>query len=402
VTAPRFTNVLSEVFLEACDQAGFPRSPDTNGRQHEGFGVVDQSIHRGRRMSAARAYLHPHAARQNLIVRTGCLATRLVFEGRRSAAVQYRQAGRAFEARAEREVIVSAGAIDSPRLLMLSGIGDAEELRRLGIEVRAHLPAVGAHLQDHLDLQIQQVCREPVTTTPALRLHRKTLIGLRWLLFKDGLGATNHFEAGGNIKTDPSLAQPDNAVWFVPLLVNYDGSPVGHAHGYQVTVMQLQPRCRGRIRLRSTDPRDPPLIATRFLEDPCDLTELREGARCARGILHERAFDRYRGAELLPGDSVRSDAELDDYIRRTVKSTRHPSCTCRMGTDEKTSVVDAAGSVHGVEGLRIVDASVMPSIPRAPINAATIMVAEKLAAAIGDEPPLAPLAAEAEAALAAS
>ena len=399
VTAPDYSNPLCEVFLQACEQAGYARNPDTNGRNQEGFGRLDQTIHQGRRMSTARAYLRPAAERPNLTVQTDCTATVLQFEGTRAVGIEYRQGGVKKTARADVEVVVSTGAINTPRLLMASGIGCADQLRTHGIEVRVDLPLVGENMTDHLDVQLQQACTQPVSTTPALKLRNKALIGLRWLLFRDGPGATNHFESGGFFRARPGLDQPDIASWFIPLLVNYDGTPVGADHGFQLTAMQLQPKSRGRVRLRSANPTDPPIIESNHLDDPRDVMELREGVKRLREIVAQPAFDAYRGAEIAPGKSTTSDADIERYIRDTAKSTRHPSCTCRMGINAETSVVDNEGRVHGVGGLRVVDASVMPSIPSGAINAPTIMLAEKLADRIAGQTPLEPLHEEATHAL---
>ena len=395
VTAPEFSNPLCEVFLQACDQAGYSRSEDTNGLQQEGFGVLDQTIHKGQRMSTARAYLQPIASRDNLEVQTGCVAHRVLFEGHRAIGIEYSLGRGLRRAFVDEELIVCSGALNSPQLLMLSGVGDEKDLRKHGIDVLTNLPTVGKNMQDHLDIQLQQVCTQPVTITPALKLHRKAMIGLQWLLKKDGLGVTNHFEAGGYIRTHDGLSQPNLAAWFIPLLVNYDGSPVGEDHGYQLTFMQLQPKSRGRVSLRSSNPKDPPVITPHFLEEAADLTVLREGVKRGREIFSQSAFEPYRGPELAPGEHTQTDDEIDYYVRQTAKSTRHPSCTCRMGIDEQTSVVDADGRVHGLERLRVVDASVMPHIASAALNAPTIMLAEKLADRIAGNPPLEPLWAEA-------
>ena len=295
-----------------------------------------------------------------------------------------------------------AGALNSPKLLLLSGIGDEAELARHGIEVLRHLPAVGKHMQDHLDIYIQHVASKPVTTTPALKPYRKALIGLRWLLTRRGEAATNHFEALSYIRTQASLPQPNLMSWFCPLIVNADGSPTEHEHGYMLMVMQLRPKSRGTVSLVSKDPRDPPKIASHYFEAPQDLEELREGVRRGREILAQPAFDPFRGKEVSPGDEVKSDQQIDDFVRSNATSTRHPSCTCRMGIDEETSVVDGEGRVHGIERLRVIDASVMPNIASAALNATTIMLAEKLADRVIGNPPLEPLMTEAAAARSAS
>ena len=399
VTAPGVTHPLNAAFLEACDQSGYGRSEDLNGARCEGFGVMDMSVHRGLRMSASRAYLRSAADRPNLEVRTGCYTTRLLFEGRRAVGVEFRRRGRTQRVRAEREVVLSAGSIGSPRLLMLSGVGDADALRRIGVDVVAHRPGVGENLQDHLDTGVKTTCVQPISDTPCLRLHRKALIGLRWLLFRTGPGATNHFEVGGYVRSRPQLAQPDFAIWFIPLLVHSDGSRLAHPHGYQATVVLLRPKSRGYVRLRSKDPQVPPEIFCNYLGEPDDLVQLRKGLRIVRDIFAKPAFDEFRGEEIDPGAHRTSDNALDDFIRETAKSTHHLSCTCPMGIGED-AVVDGEGRVHEVEALRVVDASVMPSIASAPLNATTIMLAEKLSDCIAGAPALTPMSAEAGRALA--
>lgn len=398
VTAPGVTHPLNAAFLEACDQSGYGRSEDLNGARCEGFGVMDMSVHRGLRMSASRAYLGPAAGRPNLEVRTGCYTTRLLFEGRRAVGVEFLRGERTRRVRAEREVVLSAGSIGSPRLLMLSGVGDADALRRIGVDVVANRPGVGENLQDHLDTGVKTTCVQPISDTPCLRLHRKALIGLRWLLFRTGPGATNHFEVGGYVRSRRELAQPDFAIWFIPLLVHSDGSRLTHPHGYQATVVLLRPKSRGHVRLRSKDPQVPPEIFCNYLGEPDDLVQLREGLRIVREIFAKPAFDAFRGEEIDPGARRTSDDALDDFIRETAKSTHHLSCTCPMGIDED-AVVDGEGRVHEVEALRVVDASVMPSIASAPLNATTIMLAEKLSDSIAGVPALPPMRAEAEHAL---
>ena len=398
VTAPGVTHPLNAAFLEACGQSGYGRSEDLNGARCEGFGVMDMSVHRGLRMSASRAYLRSAADRPNLEVRTGCYTTRLLFEGRRAVGVEFLRRGRTQRVRAEREVILSAGSIGSPRLLMLSGVGNADALRRIGVDVVAHRPGVGENLQDHLDTGVKMTCVQPISDTPCLRLHRKALIGLRWLFFRTGPGATNHFEVGGYVRSRPELAQPDFAIWFIPLLVHSDGSRLTHPHGYQATVVLLRPKSRGYVRLRSKDPQVPPEIFCNYLGEPDDLVQLREGLRIVREIFAKPAFDAFRGEEIDPGAHRTSDDALDNFIRETAKSTHHLSCTCPMGIGED-AVVDGEGRVYEVEALRVVDASVMPSIASAPLNATTIMLAEKLSDCIAGVPALPSMRAEAEHAL---
>ena len=399
ITAPGVKHPLNAAFLEACAQAGYPRSDDLNGHRCEGFGVMDMSVHRGLRMSTSRAYLRPAANRPNLEVLTGCYTTRVLFEGRRAVGVEYIRRGRRHRARAGQEVVLCAGAVGSPRLLLLSGVGDADALQSIGIDVIAHRPGVGQNLQDHLDAGVKVTCVQPISDTPCLLLHRKALIGLRWLLFRTGPGATNHFEVGGYVRSRSELAQPDFAIWFIPLLVHNDGSRLSHPHGYQTTVVLVRPKSRGHVRLRSKDPREAPEIFFNYLSEPDDLRQLRHGVRMLRDIFARPAFDAFRGDEIVPGAECTSDESLDAFIRETAKSTHHLSCTCPMGVGED-AVVDGEGRVYEVEGLRVADASVMPSIASAPLNATTIMMAEKLSDRIAGVAPLAPMTEEAERALA--
>ena len=399
VTANRITHPLNVAFLQACDRAGYPVSDDTNGYQCEGVGALDQSIHEGSRMNVSRAYLRPVENRPNLRIDTNCFVTRILFEGSRAVGVEYEQGGRLKSGRADREVVLCAGAISSPRLLMLSGVGDANALRALGIDVVADRSGVGANLQDHVDVAVKVTCVQPVSDTPCLKLHNKALIGLRWLLFKTGPGATNHFEVAGFVRSLPALSQPDLAIAFVPLLVQSDGSKLPHEHGYMATVMLLRPKSRGYVKLRSNNPKDPPVILCDYLSEPDDLHGLRVGVKTLREIFAQPPFDPYRGIELQPGEGAQGDDQIDAYIRETVKSTHHLSCTCPMGHDE-SSVVDEEGRVHGLDGLRVVDASVMPNIASAFLNATTIMVAEKLVDRITGVTPLDPMFEEARRALA--
>ncbi len=385
VVAPPYTNPLYEIFGRACAEAGYPTGIDTNGAQQEGFGPMDQNIAGGRRCSTARAYLRPAMARPNLTVATGALATRILFEGDRAVGVEYAQGRALVRAGAGGEVILSGGAINSPQLLMLSGIGPAAELARHGIAVLQDLPGVGGNLQDHVDVSLKQFCSRPISASPLLRPVRKFLIGLEWLLFKTGPGATNQFEMAGYIRTRPELRQPNVQLCFMPLLVHYDGSAASNAHGFQITVMTLQPKSRGRLSLASADPKAAPLLRFDYLSRPEDLAELREGLEALRGIIRQKSLDPYRGAELAPGDGA---GDLESYIRATGKSTHHPCGTCAMGTDPD-AVVDGEGRVHGIRGLRVIDASIMPAITSGNINAPTIMIAEKLADRIRGRMPLA-------------
>lgn len=382
-------NPLYDAFIEAGRQAGYPPTDDQNGRQQEGFGPMDMTVHKGRRWSAAVAYLHPAEKRPNLTRITGALTTRLVIEKGRAVGVEYVRDGKTVRVRAEREVILSAGAINSPQILLLSGIGPADDLKALGIEVAADRPAVGQNLQDHLELYVQYECTQPITLYNAMNPLAKARIGLEWYLFKTGLGATNHFESGAFIRSRPGVPHPDLQYHFLPMSVNYDGSNPTDRHGFQAHVGPMRSQSRGWIRLRSADPKDAPIIQPNLMSKEEDWIEMRAAVRLTREIFAQAAFDPYRGEELRPGKEVRSDAEIDEFVRNHAESAYHPSCACKMGEDEM-AVVDGQARVHGVEGLRVVDSSIMPSIVSGNLNAPTIMIAEKAADMILGRTPLPP------------
>lgn len=382
-------NPLHGAWLAAGRQAGYPLSADMNGYQQEGFAPMDMTVGEGRRCSAANAYLRPALRRANLSVRTHALATRVLFEGRRAVGVHYRRGEVRHEVRAQREVIVCAGSINSPQLLKLSGIGPAQELGEFGIEVLQHLPGVGENLQDHLEFYFQVASREPVTLYPATSLLGRARIGLRWLLRHDGLGASNHFEVGGFIRSRAGIAYPDIQFHFLPLAVSYDGKALAREHGFQAHVGPMRSRSSGWVRLRSTDGRDKPRIRFNYMSREEDWIEMRACVRLTREIFAQPAFDRFRGRELAPGAEVQSDAQIDAFIRAKAESAYHPSCTCRMGrADDPAAVVDAQARVLGVEGLRVVDSSIMPAITTGNLNAPTIMLAEKAADHIRARTPL--------------
>jgi choline dehydrogenase len=374
-------NPLHAAWLEAGRQAGYPATADVNGAQQEGFGRLDMTVGPdGRRCSAARAYLRPAMKRPNLAVKTGALATRILFEGRRAVGVEYRQGDAVRTVEARREVILSGGPINSPKLLKLSGIGPAAELRGHGIAVVHDRPGVGENLQDHLELYFQVACTQPVTLYSSMGLFARAMIGARWLLFGTGLGASNHFETGGFIRSRPDVPYPDLQFHFLPLAVTYDGSALADEHGFQAHVGPMRSKSRGHVRLASADAREAPRILFNYLSHPDDLVEFRAGVRLTREIFAQEAFDPYRGREIQPGESVQSDEAIDDFVRAKVESAYHPSCSCRMGRhDDPMAVVDPEGRVHGVGHLRVIDSSVMPSITTGNLNAPTIMLAEKMA-----------------------
>jgi len=382
-------NPLYRAFLAAARQAGYPETDDINGFQQEGFGRLDMTVHRGERWSAARAYLDPAARRPNLAVLSQALATRVLFEGRRATGVEYasRQSRRSIRAR--REIIVAAGAIGSPQLLKISGVGPADELRAHGIAVVQDRASVGENLQDHLEFYFQVACTQPITLYSATRPWARPFVGLRWLVSRSGLGATNHFEVGGFIRSRAGVRIPDLQFHFLPLAVSYDGSSLAREHGFQAHVGPMRSKTRGFVRLASADMRDKPRIRFNYMSHLDDWAEMRAAVRLTREIFAAAAFDPYRGEELQPGASVQCDEAIDDFIRDHAESAFHPSCTCRMGQpNDPTAVVDPETRVIGVEGLRVADASIMPSITTGNLNAPTIMIAEKASDLILGRPPL--------------
>jgi len=382
-------NPLYDAFIEAGRQAGYPVSRDLNGEQQEGFGRFDMTVKDGVRWSTANAYLRPAMKGRNLAIVTRALATGVAFEGRRAAGVYYERGGRKHLARARREVILSGGPINSPQLLKLSGIGPAAELRVLGIEVLADRPGVGENLQDHLEFYFQVASKEPITLYGYTGLFARGIVGLEWLLRGRGLGATNHFEAGGFIRSRAGVRYPDIQFHFLPMAVAYDGSSLAREHGFQAHVGPMRSKSRGWVRLRSRDPREAPRIQFNYMGHPDDWAEMRACVRLTREVLAQRAFDPYRGREIQPGADCVSDEAIDAFVRDHVESAYHPSCTCKMGArSDPAAVVDPETRVIGVEGLRVVDSSIMPSITNGNLNAPTIMIAEKAADMIRGRDPL--------------
>lgn len=385
----RMANPLYGAFIEAGEQAGYARTADMNGFRQEGFGPMDMTVHRGRRWSTANAYLRPAAGRSNLAVETGALATRILLEGRRATGVEYRRGSAVRTARARREVVLSGGPVNAPQLLMLSGIGPAAHLAGHGIETVCDLPGIGRNLQDHLELYVQQECIRPITLYSATGLLQKALIGARWMLFRSGLGATNHFEAGGFIRSRAGVRWPDIQYHFLPLAASYDMSDRVRCHGYQAHVGPMRSKSRGEVRLASTDPLEPPKVRFDYMSHPDDWTEMRACVRLTRELFAQPAFDPWRGRELAPGEEAQNDEEIDAFVRETVQSAYHPCGTCRMGADD-LAVVDPELRVRGMDGLRVVDSSIMPAITTGNLNAPTIMIAEKAADMIRGRPPLPP------------
>ncbi|MBS0389057.1 MAG: choline dehydrogenase [Proteobacteria bacterium] len=382
-------NPLHAAWLKAGEQAGYLHSSDVNGGQQEGFGRLDMTVGGGRRCSAANAYLRPAMRRSNLAVRTHALVTRIEFDGIVATGVRYRVGQSERTVTARREVILSAGSIGSPHLLKLSGVGPPAELAAQGIPLVRALPSVGENLQDHLEFYFQVACKEPITLYSALNPVSQFFIGLRWLLRRDGLGASNHFETGGFIRSRAGVRYANLQFHFLPMAVSYDGSSLAKEHGFQAHIGPMRSQSRGWVRLQSPRIEDHPRIFFNYMSQPEDWEEMRACVRLTREVFAQPAFDRYRGREIQPGAEVQTDAQIDEFIRRKVETAYHPSCTCRMGSrDDPRSVVDPQGRVIGVERLRVVDSSIMPSITTGNLNAPTIMIGEKLADAILGRKPL--------------
>jgi choline dehydrogenase len=383
-------NPLYQTFIEAGREAGFEITEDYNGSKQEGFGPMEQTIHQGRRWSAANAYLKPALKRQNVSLVRG-FARRVVIENQRATGVEIEARNSIQVVKARREVILAASSINSPKLLLLSGIGPAEELRSLGIDVVADRPGVGRNLQDHLELYIQQACREPITLHSRLNLFSKALIGAEWLFFRSGLGATNHFEAAAFVRSRPGVDYPDIQYHFLPAAIRYDGKAVAKVHGFQAHVGPMRSKSRGRVALSSPDPREGPKIRFNYMSHEEDWIDFRRCIRLTREIFSQPVFAPYSDYEIAPGPEVVSDEALDDYVREHVESAYHPCGTCRMGSaDDPMSVVDPQLRVIGVDSLRVADSSVFPRITNGNLNAPTIMLGEKAADHILDKPLLPP------------
>ena len=383
-------NPLYQVFTEAGREAGFEVTEDYNGSRQEGFGPMEQTIHLGRRWSAANAYLRPALKRGNVRLVNG-LARRVVIENGRAAGVEIGLRGPGEIVRARREVILAASSINSPKLLMLSGIGPAAHLKDRGIDVVADRKGVGQNLQDHLELYIQQESIQPITLYSVLNPLSKARIGLQWLLFKSGLGATNHFEAAAFVRSKAGVDYPDIQYHFLPAAIRYDGKAAAKMHGFQAHVGPMRSKSRGSVTLRSPDPAAKAEIRFNYMSHPDDWTDFRHCIRLTREIFGQKAFDPYRGRELSPGAHVRTDDQLDDFIRAHVESAYHPCGTCRMGrADDPGSVVDPECRVIGVEGLRVADSSIFPRITNGNLNGPSIMTGEKAADHILGRTPLPP------------
>jgi choline dehydrogenase len=382
-------NPLFGAFFSAVKQAGHPITQDVNGYQQEGFAAFDRNVKRGRRFSAARAYLHPVKRRRNLTVQCRALATKLITEGKTVVGVEYLLPfGRNKSVRAK-EVILCGGAFNSPQLLQVSGIGNETDLRSVGITPVHHLPGVGENLQDHLEVYVQQSCTQPVSLNPTMKFWKRPFIGFAWL-FRKGPGASNHFEAGGFIRSNDEVKYPNLMFHFLPIAVRYDGSAPAGGHGYQVHIGPMYSNSRGSLKVVSADVRDKPAFTFNYLSTFEDKREWVEAISAARKILGQSAFDAFNGGEISPGPQVATDEQILDWVRKDGETAYHPSCTCKMGTDAMSVVDPATMRVHGMAGLRVVDASVMPYVTNGNIYAPVMMVAEKAADLILGKTPLAP------------
>ena len=391
ITRGRQVNPLYKAFIEAGGEAGYQVTSDYNGEQQEGFGQMEMTVWNGRRWSAANAYLSPALKRSNLSKQSRALVRRILFEGRKAVGVEFERGGQVHQVMADREVVLAAGSINSPKLLQLSGVGNPEHLKQQGIDPVADRPGVGENLQDHLEIYLQMTCKQPVTLYKHLGLVSKGMIGLQWLLLKTGLGATNHFEACGFIRSAAGVQYPDIQYHFLPAAIRYDGKSPVKGHGFQAHVGPMRSKSRGWVRLRSADPRDPPRILFNYLSHPSDLEDFRKCIRLTREILAQPALEPFSGRELAPGPEAQSDDALDAYLREHVESAYHPSGTCRMGAaDDPMAVVDPENRVIGVENLRLADSSIMPQITNGNLNGPTLMIGEKASDHILGKDPLAP------------
>jgi choline dehydrogenase len=377
---------LFDAFFAAAEEAGHPISQDINGETQEGFGRFDRNVRRGLRWSAARAYLHPVRHRKNLVVQCRAFVERILFEGHRAVGLQFTQRGRTKQIKAK-EIICCGGAINSPQLLQCSGVGPQTVLTELGIDVVCDSPGVGENLQDHLEVYVQHACTKPVSMAPQLRWRRRPWIGMQWLAGV-GPGMTNHFEAGGFVRSHPDLAYPNLMIHFLPLAIRYDGTTATPGHGYQLHIGPMLSDARGSLRIRSADPRVAPRLEFNYLSTEQDRREWLAAIECARSLLAQPAFADLDGGELSPGPEVQTESEILDWVAREGETALHPSCTCQMGVDAGAVVDPTTFRVHGTDGLRVVDASVMPTITNGNIYAPVMMIAERAADSILGQDPL--------------
>lgn len=392
VTTPKAgNNPLFAAMVAAGEQAGYAQTPDMNGYRQEGFGPMDRTVTpRGRRASTARGYLDQARGRANLTIVTRAWTDVILFSGKRAEGVAWEQHGQQHRSYALREVLLCAGAIASPQILQRSGVGAGSMLRGMGIAVQHDLPGVGENLQDHLELYVQYECKQPVSLAPSLKLRNQAAIGAQWLFMGTGIGASNQFEAGGFIRSHDDFKWPNLQYHFLPIAINYNGSNPIKVHGFQMHVGSMRSPSRGRVRIRSRSPRDHPSILFNYMSDAQDWREFRAALRITRELFAQPALAQYAGREISPGASLKSDADLDAFVRAQAETAYHPSCSNKMGAaSDPMAVVDGYGRVHGLEGLRVIDASIMPDIVTGNLNAPVIMMAEKIADHLRGRTPLA-------------
>jgi choline dehydrogenase len=383
-------NPLYQAFIDAGAQAGYPVTEDYNGRKQEGFGAMEMTVHRGFRWSAANAYLRPARKTGRVKLVTRAMARRVIFEGKRAVGVEYSRGKTVHKAFAGREVILAASSINSPKILQLSGVGPAALLREMGVPVVHDLAGVGENLHDHLEVYFQVKCKQPITLNGKLNMLSKGMIGAEWVLFQSGLGATNHFESCGFIRSRAGIEYPDIQYHFLPAAVRYDGKLAFPGHGFQVHVGPMRTKSRGFVRIRSNRPEDSPKILFNYMSHPDDWAEFRACVRLTREIMHQRALEPFRAEEIQPGAGSVSDQEIDTFVREHCESAYHPCGTCKMGArDDRMAVVDHECRVIGVENLRVVDSSIMPQVTNGNLNAPTLMIGEKASDMILGREPLA-------------
>jgi len=389
ITRGKRKNPLYHAFVKAGEEAGYQTTEDYNGEQQEGFGAFEMTVHKGRRWSAANAYLRPAMKRPNLTLTTGAKARRVLFEGKKAVGIEYEKNGRVRTVRANLEVILSGSSINSPALLQLSGIGNAEHLNGLNIDIVHNLPGVGENLQDHLEVYFQIACKQPITLYKHINLFSKAWIGAQWLFTKTGLGATNHFESTAFIRSKAGIKYPDIQYHFLPVAIRYDGKAPAEGHGFQCHVGPMRSKSRGWVKIASNDPNEAPKIFFNYMSHEDDWTEWRSALRLTREVLSQPAFEPYYKHEIQPGAQIQSDEELDSFVKEHAESAFHPSGTCKMGSiSDPMAVVDPECRVIGVEGLRVVDVSILPQITNGNLNGPTLMLAEKASDHILGKDPL--------------
>ena len=387
----RRLNPLYQAFVDAGREAGYPLTPDYNGHQQEGFGPMEMTVHNGLRWSAANAYLRPALKRHNVKLATRTHVNRIVLEGKRAVAVEYETAGEMQVVRARRDIIIAASTINSPKILQLSGIGAPDTLKAAGLPVHHVLPGVGENLHDHLEIYFQMESKKPVTLYSKLNLFSKGMIGLEWLLFRTGLGTTNHFESCGFIRSKAGIEYPDIEYHFLPAAMRYDGKLAFNGHGFQVHVGPMRSKSRGHVRVRNSDPKAPPEILFNYMSHPDDWEEFRACVRLTRELFQQPAMRKYAGREIQPGSAAQSDEQIDAFIRQHCESAYHPCGTCKMGsTKDVSAVVDHECRVIGIDGLRVADSSIMPQVTNGNLNAPTLMIGEKASDHILGRDPLPP------------